>query len=346
MEISLFSLAVTIVGAYIGAGFVSGQELWQFFGSFGIMGLFGFALAIMIICILSGATLVFVAKTGRNTFDKVVCTNNSKLLRMSVIIFQFVFYIGIYVIMCAGAQSLIIEYTDINKLIVGIIYCLTVTFISLIGSKGITTFFSAVIPILVLSTAIIAILTIFKNGITLPMKEQTHSLLSNWLVSSFVFVSYNYFAGIGVFALVGKFIKSRRKTILSSILAFVFLLILGFSIIISISTSGTQKYDMPMLNTAYGINPIASTLYAILLLLAMLGAGISSMIPFVELFNKNSPQNKRVTFISAIAISCIALILSLFGFSNLIGTIYPVFGYLGAVITLFVVGNFLREKGR
>ena len=35
-------LAITYVGVFLGAGFVSGQELWQFFACFGPAGFAGF----------------------------------------------------------------------------------------------------------------------------------------------------------------------------------------------------------------------------------------------------------------------------------------------------------------
>ena len=35
------SIGLTFAGSFLGAGYVSGQELWQFFGSFGGGGLLG-----------------------------------------------------------------------------------------------------------------------------------------------------------------------------------------------------------------------------------------------------------------------------------------------------------------
>ena len=43
-QIKTFSLAFTYVGCFLGAGFISGQELWQFFGAFGNWGYVGFVL--------------------------------------------------------------------------------------------------------------------------------------------------------------------------------------------------------------------------------------------------------------------------------------------------------------
>lgn len=41
-EMKTLPLAFTYVGVFLGAGFVSGPELWQFFGAFGNWGYVGF----------------------------------------------------------------------------------------------------------------------------------------------------------------------------------------------------------------------------------------------------------------------------------------------------------------
>ena len=43
-QIKTMTLAFTYVGCFLGAGFISGQELWQFFGSFGNWGYVGLSL--------------------------------------------------------------------------------------------------------------------------------------------------------------------------------------------------------------------------------------------------------------------------------------------------------------
>ena len=55
-EIKMWSLAFTYVGCFLGAGFISGQELWQFFGNFGNWGYVGLAGAavLSIVCSFIG----------------------------------------------------------------------------------------------------------------------------------------------------------------------------------------------------------------------------------------------------------------------------------------------------
>ena len=46
------SIGLTFAGSFLGAGYVSGQELWQFFGSFGGGGLLGVLAAMVLLALL------------------------------------------------------------------------------------------------------------------------------------------------------------------------------------------------------------------------------------------------------------------------------------------------------
>ena len=61
-QIKTFSLAFTYVGCFLGAGFISGQELWQFFGAFGNWGYVGFILAALLFTVINPLMLLTKAK--------------------------------------------------------------------------------------------------------------------------------------------------------------------------------------------------------------------------------------------------------------------------------------------
>lgn len=346
MNIPVFSLAVTVAGTFIGAGFVSGQELWQFFGAYGKSGVVGFALAVVIISLLSGITLYYSGKTGSNTFDKVVCFKDSRTLRSVLSVFQFVFYVGLYVIMTAGVQSLAVEYFNVNKLVIGLLFCAVVTVIALKGITWLMSVFSAIIPLLIAATVVISVFALVSTDLSFEKAEQTNSLLSNWFVSALVFVSYNFFAAIGVFATLGNLICSKRQLICSTTLGGVLLMVLGITILLPIVSTSSSSHDMPMLNVASTVHPLVGGAYAVLLFLAMLGAGISTLYPIVEWMKIYYPKKRNITSILTVFISVVTVLLSQFGFSELIGTVYPIFGYIGFVIILSVIINFIKSVRR
>lgn len=63
-KISWVQLCFTFVGVFLGAGFVSGQELWKFFACFGAAGLAGFLVSAVIMTAAHGALLGLVRSTG------------------------------------------------------------------------------------------------------------------------------------------------------------------------------------------------------------------------------------------------------------------------------------------
>ena len=75
-QIKTWTLAFTYVGCFLGAGCISGQELWQFFGAFGNWGYVGFALATLLFVVIG---VLFIRLT-----QKTRCSDRDHLLVPSV----------------------------------------------------------------------------------------------------------------------------------------------------------------------------------------------------------------------------------------------------------------------
>ena len=58
----IFSVTLVIIGALIGAGFASGQEIYSFFYSYGIIGLIGIIVTCSLICLVIYKTLKIIWK--------------------------------------------------------------------------------------------------------------------------------------------------------------------------------------------------------------------------------------------------------------------------------------------
>ncbi len=337
-------LAFTITGTFIGAGFVSGQELWQFFGSFGIYGIIGFVLSISGIVLFSYLTLNYARKTRKNTFDKIISINDNPTVKKIVWLFEIVFYLCVYIIMVAGIESLAYNFWGTKSIYSGIIFATVVSIISLVGIKGIMTSFSAIIPILVIFVFLISTIAIIKFNVQIPEQQVSNSLLSNWLFSAIVYLSYNFFCAIGVFASLSMRIKSNSELKKASEITLVIMMLLGLPIIVSSFT--VEIGDMPMLSVASSVGIVYKYLYGILLTLAMLGASISSLFPLVELFRTTLKKSPAFTVSATVMLSALTVLCSLFGFTELIGVVYPIFGYAGFIIIFILIYNLIKEKNK
>ena len=100
-------LALTFAGCFLGAGYVSGQELWQYFGAFGGMGLPGLAAAL---ALLGGVSLVLLqlsARTGIETMDALLIRADIPWLRTAVGALAALLLFGVVCIMTAGIGALL-----------------------------------------------------------------------------------------------------------------------------------------------------------------------------------------------------------------------------------------------
>ena len=79
---------------------------------------------------------------------------------------------------------------------------------------------------------------------------------------------------------------------------------------------------------------VMGIIYTIVLWMAMFSSAVSSGFCFMERINNIFNVNRKITAI----VFCIAGIpLSILGFSKLIGTLYPLFGYLGMFMVIVII---------
>ena len=83
-KIGTLRLALTFAGCFLGAGYVSGQELWQYFGAFGARGLLGLVLAVALLGGTGVLLLRLSARTGIETMDALIVRADIPWLRTVV----------------------------------------------------------------------------------------------------------------------------------------------------------------------------------------------------------------------------------------------------------------------
>lgn len=104
-QLSVTRIASCFPAAFWGAGFVSGQELWQFFGCFGRGGFWGLAISAVLFA-LCGILLIRLAQiSGVKEMDETVIRWNIPWLRRLMAALQCLFLFGIVAIMIAGRRG-------------------------------------------------------------------------------------------------------------------------------------------------------------------------------------------------------------------------------------------------
>ena len=137
----------------------------------------------------------------------------------------------------------------------------------------------------------------------------------------------------------------NRKTVLSGVtLGGVMLLLIALGILISVANvSESETKELPMLFVAERISPVLGYIYAFLLFGGMMGTSVSSVVALTTfaVMKKPSVEKKKPLFVILVCFG--GFVLSLVGFSELIGIIYPVFGYLGFGALVLILINYFRS---
>lgn len=69
-KISASAMCFTFTGCFLGAGYVSGQELYQFFGAFGAAGIVGLFIAVALLGVFNVMLVSIVKSTGDTRIDR------------------------------------------------------------------------------------------------------------------------------------------------------------------------------------------------------------------------------------------------------------------------------------
>ena len=213
-------LGLSFAGCFLGAGYVSGQELWQFFGSFGYKGLIGLAAALAVICIVGIMMLRLNEKTAITEPDKLVIPWDKPVLRSAVTLLELVFLFGVCTIMSAGVGALCEQLLGIPTYIGSGVFAALVAAASLAGFSGMVKAFSATVPVLCGVTVVFGIMSITGDGAALKTLftagdtgKAANPLMGSWFVAALSFAGYNIFGSIAMIAPLGKFVRSERAAV-------------------------------------------------------------------------------------------------------------------------------------
>ena len=275
---SAFRLGVAYLGCCIGAGYLSGQELFQFFSSRGIWGFVGLAVAILCMFLAGWVILSLSAATGETRMDRIVVWFDCKPLRAAVAVFEVVFLFMIYTLCVAAFGSLLSQIAGLSPLVGSLVFCVLSITLSLFGVRGLLRFFSYVIPALVLTTILIALLALCTaNGIDFPITEVGGLISGFWLFDGVTYAVFSLFCALPVLVPLGSSVSSVKTARRGSLIGTLLFGTLACVIILAIGTNpDVATKALPMLELAFTKSRLSGFVYAALLVLGIFSAGLSS----------------------------------------------------------------------
>lgn len=332
------------LGAVIGAGFASGQEIVQFFVGYGSHGFQGTLLAAFLFA-LSGGLLLYTAhqQNMSNYQDILTYLLGKKVGRIVDFLLAIFLFLGISTMLSASG-AVFYEHLYLPKY-GGILLAYLMVVIALAaGKKGLIYSYSLLVPVKIILLLLIAgYVAFFVSDVQVaagtvyfhPQSEKS------WPIASILYVAYNFSLAMVVLSEYQS-ISSKKDGIKGAIEGG---LLLGLLVIVNYCAlhkflPTVLQYQVPMLYVAGQISPAAKYLYTLVLWMGILTTAIANAYGFAQRFSRFTGLGYSLCLFLCMTL---ALPVSTQSFSGLVNKIYPAFGLLGVLVLLALLYRCLQE---
>lgn len=340
-----FAFAYT--GIVVGAGFSTGQEVLQFFSSFGLWSFAGVAVAAICVLFMSRQT----AKLGYR-YD--VVSHEVPLHKLfgktagTLIDYIFAFFMyGIAVIMIAGSGSAFEESFGIQPWVGSIVLLFLVFFTLLMDFNKIVSILGSVTPFLIIAVLIISLVNIFNPDVVLSEVNQTANISQTptglWWFDAITYsgvvigVAFSFLSIMGSDA--DKHFIARRGAVYGGIIFMIMLFLLNAGMLAVLDEA--NHVALPTLVMANAIHPVFGTIFSIIIILLIYNTVVGLVYAFLARFTQPYSKKYKVWLVIALIVG---YVLTFVGFVDLVNFFYPIFGYVGVLIGIGLLIRWLMNK--
>ncbi|MBO8127847.1 MAG: hypothetical protein H0Z39_01430 [Peptococcaceae bacterium] len=347
-SVSTFKIAATYIGTVVGAGFASGQEVLQFFSFFGIYSLPALVLSGLLFILFGYIIMELGQRLNAKSHLSVIRYSGGPWLGRVIDTTITFFLFGALSTMAAGAGAIFAEQFGLSSTLGSVVMVAASLGTVLTGIAGVITAISFVVPVLLFSVISLSIATLVTNGLDLGMirgfTQPFEAPLPFWPFSSIAYASYNLVLSVAILAPLGRLVtQDNRNTLKKGALyggigLAVGVLFINLALLSRPFEAAT--FEVPMIFIAGQFSPLIQIGYAVVLLAEIYTTAVANLYGFASRFI--DPDTAAYKWM-AIGTAGAAFVTSLFGFSNLVGILYPAVGVAGILMLGGLAVGYFRE---
>jgi uncharacterized membrane protein YkvI len=349
-----FKKVVTYAGAFIafliGSGFATGQEVLQYFTSYGYLGVAG-GLVTLVLLWYVGVSFITAGfdhdfKKGSDIFNY-YC---GKKLGTFFDYFSILFIYLSFIVMVAGASATFNQHFGIPNFVGGVTMAVLACITVLLGLNKLVDIIGKIGPTIVIISIVLGIVSIFGNleglkeaAVSIPEMEMTRAS-TNWLFAAGSYVGFCMLWLAGFLASIGSNADNRKELVLGASTGAI-----GFSIAVIIVALGLMAHindvsgsQIPALILAGKVHPLLATLFSIIIV-----AGIyTTAVPLLWSVSSRFAVDKSKKFkLLTVFLASIGLIVGTgLNFSLLVNIVYVINGYVGILLLGLMFVKSIRNR--
>lgn len=335
-------ISLCYIGAVIGAGFASGQEIMSFFVKYGVGGAWALVICGFLFFTYGYAALNKIYIKNISSFSGYFEDISGRGTAAVVEAVSYCFMFSSFCVMVSGSGAVTDQLFGMKTF--GIVFMAVLCFgVFIKGADGMVFINAVMTPLIIIGIIVISLYVLVFDNQSVFADFNIKSVTDNFLVSAIVYVSYNTATLIGVLLPMKKNITSPKVAFWSSVLSGGALAVMGLLLwgVMYAMRGELIGIDVPMLFVAESLGQVIKYVYAAVLYMAMITTAVASGVAVISFLKSRFGMGG----FSASALVCIISIpLAFIGFSNLVNKLYRFFGYVGLFVWFTVVFDGIREK--
>lgn len=331
----LAKIVAAYVGAVIGAGFASGQEIMQFFVLHGKGGLLGAFLVTALFAYLGGLVMYLSIKKRFSCFQGIMAYLLGPRLGKWMDGLSLIMLLGGLSVMMTGSAAIFIEYFGLPGIAGGLALAALTSVVLLGGLNGVLMASVILVPLKFLAVSLISLgalwCTEYQPGFFTAAATGAGAG-RHWLVAAILYVSYNMVVPVAVLSSLGRIVPMKLGVLGGALGG----LMLGITVSL-VTLAGlahmpeAAHYQIPLLYLAGQLGQAVRLSMGFLIWIAILTTAIADA---HGLASRLAPDNAARYRYYGIGACLMALPLAGLSFSNMVAVVYPLFGLAGLILLL------------
>lgn len=336
---NVLNIFLLSLGSIIGVGFLSGAEIWSFFGRFGE----NFWIIILIVFVLMFVLCSKIIKDNCTIENNTIMQNfDKKQLKNTILIklkIKKVFYnfeiLLIASAMFAGLRNIIYELFKYNQIIIFLAVTFLLLLLLLKGSNALLSFNN----LIMLGFFAVIVLLFFRldfcSGINQNLKVISSFDFQNISIGGLLAITYvfmNIAHLVPIFKTQELALSKKGRWIFSLTFSLTLCLIILILVLFLAQNSYLTTFEMPILN----FFQTKSDLIKIFFIVVLLGGLLSTLLVCLTGIKHEFLEHIKVPFAAVYLSVILPLILGFLPFSFFINFVYPFVGLLNFVSLIFL----------
>lgn len=337
-------MAGAIVAFTIGSGFATGQEVLQYFTSYGFWGIFGGGLIVLTMLVI---TYVFVARVGyRERFTKptgLFYFLGGRYLGMVLDFFFVLQMFLLFTMMISGGGALFKQHYGLSVYLGGVAVAVIVTATAWFGLRNLIEIIGRIGPLIVLAAIALGFVGLFNatdglvEGNRIVTELEIVQASEHWLPAT---ISY---AGVVILMLapfvgtLGKGSTNRKQAGIGGAAGAIAFTVGGMIAALGLLANIGRVFDkdIPLMVLAQDISPMVASLISVVILAGIYTTAVPLLWSVSSRFYKDRTTGfKVVTVLTAVIGSIIGLAVP---FPQLVNFTFQMSGYVGILVFILII---------